>query len=61
MKPSVLRWLSADRAEWASLDAAYKAKLAPLTADLEAEWAPIHRETCIAACPWDGKTIFPDA
>ena len=55
--------LDADyEAKRASLDADYQAKLwPPLTADLEAEWAPIHRETCIAGCPWDGKTIFLDA
>ena len=55
-----------------SLDADYQAKRAPLDADYRAKFALltaawlykrvlIHRETFIAACPWDGKTIFPDA
>ncbi len=48
-------------AKWASLDAAYEAKLAPLDAAYKAKRVLIHRETCIAGCPWDGKTIFPDA
>ena len=49
------------RGKLAPLDAAYKAKRASLDAVYEAKRALIHRETCIAGCPWDGKTIFPDA
>ena len=42
-----------------SLYADYEAKRDSLYADYEAKRASLHAKSCIAGCPWNGKTIFP--
>ena len=56
-----VKMLYADyKAKRDTLYADYKAKRAPLNADYEAKRDTLHTRICVAGCPWDGKTIFPE-